>query len=32
MSSLAKNSARDASIDRVFQQKRKEVIFLWLSL
>jgi hypothetical protein len=26
------NSARDVSIDRDFQQKRKEVIFLWLSL
>jgi len=26
------NSARDVSIDRDFKQKRKEVIFLWLSL
>jgi hypothetical protein len=30
MSSLAKNSAQDASIDRDFQQKRKEVILLLL--
>jgi len=28
MKSFAQNSARDASIDRDFQQKRKEVIFL----
>jgi hypothetical protein len=26
------NSAHDVSIDRDFQQKRKEVIFLWLLL
>jgi hypothetical protein len=30
--SFARNSAQDASIDRDFQQKRKEVILLWLSL